>query len=158
MKNIYFILLLFLITIGSSFAQKRQTYKSKSTTYYSNQTYKTTGQPKVKRSKTAKKEFLESKGYKRVPNGYQVDHVIPLSKGGTDKPTNMQLITTQEHKGKTTNERRTNSTYSHSSYNSTSTYSTPSYNTNLTKTIYSGSKGGQFYINRNGNKTYVKRK
>lgn len=59
--------------------------------------------------------------------------------------------------------RRTNtSTYSApieiSTYTSTytppvNTYSTPSYSSS--QTIYTGSRGGQYYINSNGNKTYV---
>jgi hypothetical protein len=44
------------------------------------------------------------------------------------------------------------------SYNTGSYYnSTPSYNYNSNKTIYTGSRGGQYYINNNGNKTYVKK-
>ena len=36
-----------------------------------------------------------------------------------------------------------------------STYSSPSYSTS--STIYTGSRGGQYYINSNGNKTYISR-
>ncbi len=35
------------------------------------------------------------------------------------------------------------------------TYSNPSYSTS--NTIYTGSRGGQYYINSNGNKTYISR-
>lgn len=166
MKKIYIVFLICYLLMVSVFAQKRQTYNSNGTTYYSNDTYKTTGKPKVKRSSTAKKEFLESKGYKKVPSGYQVDHKTPLSQGGSDKPENMQLITTQEHKIKTANERKavSNSTYNKPSYNSNSTYSAPNYkstttyNSNTTRQVYTGSKGGQYYYNSNGKKTYIKRK
>ena len=157
--------MLLFLSIGISFAQKKQTYKSNGTTYYSNETYSTTGQPKVKRGSTAKKEFLERKGYDKVPAGYQVDHKVPLSQGGIDKPENMQLISTEEHKIKTANERKevskTNSTFNKPTYNSNSSYSAPTYNstpTNTQNTIYTGSKGGQYYYNSNGNKTYIKRK
>jgi hypothetical protein len=34
-----------------------------------------------------------------------------------------------------------------------STYSTPSYDSS--QTIYTGSRGGQYYINSNGNKSYI---
>lgn len=34
-------------------------------------------------------------------------------------------------------------------------YSTGAYNYGSGHTIYTGSRGGQYYINRNGNKTYV---
>src|SRR5574344_1569092 len=37
----------------------------------------------------------------------------------------------------------------------TQDYSTQSYNNGSGKTIYTGSRGGQYYINSNGNKTYV---
>ena len=40
------------------------------------------------------------------------------------------------------------STYSSPSYYSTSSYTTP---------VYTGSRGGQYYINSNGNKSYISR-
>lgn len=45
------------------------------------------------------------------------------------------------------------STYTPSTYSTPTTYSTPSYSS--TQTIYTGSRGGQYYINSNGNKTYI---
>ena len=42
----------------------------------------------------------------------------------------------------------TPSTYSSPSYYSTSSYTTP---------VYTGSRGGQYYINSNGNKSYISR-
>ncbi len=38
--------------------------------------------------------------------GYQVDHRSPLSKGGADDPSNMQWLTTQQHKEKTAREEK----------------------------------------------------
>jgi 5-methylcytosine-specific restriction endonuclease McrA len=38
--------------------------------------------------------------------GYQVDHRVSLSKGGADDPSNMQWLSTQEHKAKTASEQR----------------------------------------------------
>jgi hypothetical protein len=81
-------------------------YSSGGTRYKSGETYKTTGKPKVERSMTAKKKFLKSLGYKRVPPGSEVDHVIPLSEGGPDTPSNMQLIPKSVHKQKTAAERK----------------------------------------------------
>jgi hypothetical protein len=81
-------------------------YSSGGTRYRTGETYKTTGKPKVERSMTAKKKFLKSLGYKRVPPGYEVDHVIPLSEGGPDTPSNMQLIPKSVHKQKTAAERK----------------------------------------------------
>lgn len=46
------------------------------------------------------------------------------------------------------------SSYSSSSYTTPTTYSTPSYSSS--STIYTGSRGGQYYINSNGNKTYLR--
>jgi hypothetical protein len=169
MKRLGSIILLFVIVFSGNnmFAQSKQTYKVNGTRYIRGETYKTTGQPKVERSSAAKTEFLKSRGYNKVPSGYQVDHKVPLSEGGADKSYNMQLISTDQHKAKTANERASNSvstTYKAPKYNSTSTYkgssrySTPSYSSSPSKTIYSGSKGGQYYINSKGNKSYTKRK
>ena len=55
----------------------KPTYKSGSTTYIAGEHYKN-GLPKVERSTTAKKEFLREHGYKKVPAGYEVDHIQPL--------------------------------------------------------------------------------
>ncbi len=38
--------------------------------------------------------------------GYQIDHRVPLSKGGADQPANMQWLTTEEHQAKTAADRR----------------------------------------------------
>jgi hypothetical protein len=56
---------------------------------------------KIVRSESAKEDFLKSHGYTKMPKGYQVDHIIPLYAGGADHPSNMQLLTTAEHKAKT---------------------------------------------------------
>lgn len=76
------------------------------TKYNYNKTDRNSGLPKVKRSEAAKKQFLKSKGYRGVPSGYEVDHIVPLSKGGRDEPSNMQLIPKSIHKQKTANERK----------------------------------------------------
>lgn len=56
---------------------------------------------KQHRSQYQKKKFLKSMGLTRVPKGYEVDHKIPLWKGGADKPANMQLLPIKQHKAKT---------------------------------------------------------
>ncbi len=33
--------------------------------------------------------------------GYEVDHIVPLARGGADKPSNMQWLTIPAHKRKT---------------------------------------------------------
>ncbi len=98
-----------MISAQDSYAQKRGKKSTYTTHYITGKTYKTTGYTKVKRSSSAKKEFLREHGYKKVPYGYDVDHIIPLSKGGTDTPGNMQLISKSQHKIKTANERHESS-------------------------------------------------
>jgi 5-methylcytosine-specific restriction endonuclease McrA len=61
---------------------------------------------KVVRSQAAKRQFLKSKGLTRIPKGYQIDHIKPLSQGGKDEPSNMQLLSTKDHQRKTASERR----------------------------------------------------
>jgi hypothetical protein len=140
-----------------------ETYNINGTEYYNNETYSTTGKPKVKRSMAARNQFLKNKGYSEVPEGYEVDHIIPLSQGGSDTPDNMQLLTVREHKLKTARE-RANTSHSGlpSSYFSTPTtpsiYSTPSTTLpNSNPVIHTGPRGGQYYINSNGNKTYIRK-
>jgi 5-methylcytosine-specific restriction endonuclease McrA len=56
---------------------------------------------RIERSESAKHAFLKNHGYKRVPSGYEVDHIIPLYAGGRDSPSNMQLLTKAQHNAKT---------------------------------------------------------
>lgn len=116
----------------------------------------------VKRSEANKQEFLRSRGFSKVPEGFEVDHITPLSEGGLDDPSNMQLITIEEHARKTAKERSQNSSSAYSGYkqyNSSSTlkstyqYSNPA--STSPRTIYTGPNGGEYYINSNGNKTYI---
>jgi 5-methylcytosine-specific restriction endonuclease McrA len=62
--------------------------------------YYQTGIPKH-RSEEAKQKFLRQRGLKRVPSGYEVDHTVPLSEGGSDKPGNMELLPKSVHHAKT---------------------------------------------------------
>ena len=66
--------------------------------------YKSTGFPKVNRSESARHQYLKNLEYDKVPAGYEVDHVVPLSRGGADEPSNMQLLTEYEHHQKTARE------------------------------------------------------
>ena len=158
------VILLISLTIAMTihcFAQ--ETYKIGSTEYYYNEYYSTTGKPLVKRNEANKMEFLRSRGYDKVPDGYEVDHIIPLSEGGTDDPSNMQLLTKEQHAIKTARERanRSNSTYSSMpSYNSNTTqpsqfFFTPPSSTN-NRIIHTGPRGGKYYINESGKKVYIK--
>ena len=56
---------------------------------------------KRKRKSSTKRKFLRIHNMKSVPNGYEVDHVIPLHLGGSDTVDNMQFLSISEHKQKT---------------------------------------------------------
>lgn len=95
--------LLFLLLSLTSLVQE-PTYKDGCTTYYIFRCYSNGGNM-VKRSVANKQQFLKSSGLKSIPKGYEIDHILPLSQGGTDCPDNMQLITVDEHRKKTVRER-----------------------------------------------------
>jgi hypothetical protein len=48
--------------------------------------------------------FKRMTGYPQGRPGYEVDHIVPLARGGTDKPSNMQWLTIPEHKAKSRQE------------------------------------------------------
>jgi len=50
------------------------------------------GRGRIKRSSSVRQRFLRSVGLTHTPSGCQVDHVIPLAKGGPDRTENMQLL------------------------------------------------------------------
>jgi hypothetical protein len=49
-------------------------------------------QGRIKRNSSARERFLQAHGLTRTPPGCQVDHIVPLAKGGPDVPSNMQLL------------------------------------------------------------------
>jgi len=55
---------------------------------------------KIKRSEEAKREFMKQSGYPHGRQGYVVDHVVPLKRGGSDTPRNMQWQTKDAAKAK----------------------------------------------------------
>lgn len=61
---------------------------------------------KPERSEAKKRQFLKQQGLDKVPPGFEVDHIVPLSKGGADESYNMQLIPKEMHKQKTKMERK----------------------------------------------------
>ena len=52
------------------------------------------------RSESAKREFMKMTGYSHGKQGYVVDHIVPLKRGGADAPSNMQWQTVAEAKAK----------------------------------------------------------
>jgi len=160
MKKIIFLFTAFILVSSINISAQSKTYDVNGTTYINGEYYKTTGVPKVERNSSAKNKFLKSRGYEKVPVGYQVDHIIPLSQGGTDTPDNMQLISIDQHKQKTANERKSTTSNSYPSYKTTST-GNYSKNTGTTSSsgriIYTGPKGGRYYYNSSGKKVYLKK-
>ena len=61
---------------------------------------------RIQRSEGAKRDFMKESGYPKGRPGYVVDHIVPLSKGGRDVPSNMQWQTVQDAKAKDKVERR----------------------------------------------------
>lgn len=57
-----------------------------------------------KRKTFTKQRWLKRHSYKKIPAGYELDHKIPLSEGGTDTLWNLHLIKKETHKRKTKKE------------------------------------------------------
>ena len=55
---------------------------------------------RIVRSESAKREFMKMTGYSHGKQGYVVDHIVPLKRGGADAPSNMQWQTVAEAKAK----------------------------------------------------------
>ena len=55
---------------------------------------------KIKRSGSARYQFMKQSGYNHGRKGYVIDHIVPLYKGGCDCPSNMQWQTIEQAKQK----------------------------------------------------------
>ena len=55
---------------------------------------------RIKRNGWAVTEFKRMTGWPNGRPGYEVDHIVPLARGGADTPSNMQRLTIPEHKEK----------------------------------------------------------
>ncbi len=49
---------------------------------------------------TYEEKILIGRFYKNCPNGYEVDHIIPISRGGKHILSNLQYLTKEENKRK----------------------------------------------------------
>ena len=58
------------------------------------------------RDRSQVRAFLRAQGLTARPEGYEVDHIIPLCAGGADRPENMQLLTREQHREKTRHDLR----------------------------------------------------
>ena|SRR5438552_11139817 len=61
--------------------------------------------PRTERSIAARQAFERQTGYANGRPGYMVEHIVPLSCGGTDTPDNMQWLTLAEARRKNRFER-----------------------------------------------------
>lgn len=62
--------------------------------------------PHFQRKESTKQHWLDVHGYKKVPPGKELDHKVPLSKGGPDTLRNLHLIKKSSHQVKTGREAR----------------------------------------------------
>ena len=51
-------------------------------------------------SASAREAFLRSRELQGIPEGYVIEFKVPLYAGGRDDPSNMDLVTRQEHRTK----------------------------------------------------------
>jgi len=61
---------------------------------------------KIKRDPSAKSEFKRTNPKPPGCDRCEVDHIVPLSKGGRDDPSNMQWLPKAQHQDKTKRELR----------------------------------------------------
>jgi hypothetical protein len=80
----------------SSYSTSRSSYSSKAPSSYSRSTYSAAARDShghIQRSDTARHQFMKQTGYSKGRPGYVIDHIVPLKRGGVDRPSNMQWQT-----------------------------------------------------------------
>jgi hypothetical protein len=102
LRHLFMAFLFFVFSVSNADAQRSRSHTSSSGKHRS--TYSATSprdsHGKIKRSSKAKEEFKKQTGYPKGRPGYVIDHVVPLSKGGADSPSNMQWQTKADAKAK----------------------------------------------------------
>lgn len=120
---------------------------------------------RIARSESSKNEFKSSNPCPSTGlrsgscPGYIIDHIKPLACGGLDAPCNMQWQTVSDSKEKDKYERDNCEVPTYKTkyiYHINKYYKNNNVNSNLPHDINIGSRGGRFYINANGNKTYIR--
>ena len=104
-------------SLSLSFAQHsthHSSYSSKKTSVHSSSTHSSGGHHRstystsskrdshghIVRSSKAREHFMKQTGYPHGRPGYVIDHIKPLSEGGSDEPSNMQWQTKSAAKEK----------------------------------------------------------
>ncbi|HEY1871493.1 MAG TPA: HNH endonuclease signature motif containing protein [Chitinophagaceae bacterium] len=89
---------------STSYRYSHKSYSSTTTyhTHRSNYNYSVPrdSHGRIKRSSSARREFMKQTGYPHGRPGYVIDHIKPLKEGGCDCPSNMQWQTKAEAKAK----------------------------------------------------------
>lgn len=151
MKNLFFLIaFLFISTLSFSQVSVKGYYRS-------NGTY-------VKAHQRTAPNHTRNDNYSTIGN------INPYTgKAGTKSRDSYSTTSTYTTPSYSRSTRRSSSSYSTPTYSAptntygssyatptytTTSYSTPTYNTS--RTIYTGPRGGTYYINSNGNKTYVR--
>lgn len=92
---------------NNSNINKQSSYTTKSPFFvkYRQNNIKRNSNGRIARSSYQRQKFLSSKGIQKLPKNFEVDHKIPLSLGGADRPHNMQILSKKAHAQKTKRER-----------------------------------------------------